>query len=460
MLKDTNERIIFFSSLFVKLIFFFLVLWLLLWGKPFSQIESDGYLTLASNLYHHAVFSDRLSPPYVSASMQVPGYPLFLVLFAIPFQSVVGALLIQIVLVSFSAILLYRLLEGIFPERVCFWGALLFAIEPWNAFSANSVLSESLFIFSLVAGIFFLRKALVEEKTWSWFVSGLLIGLSAFIRPISLYLGLLAVFGFFLFFKWREALRAAFLFALGFFLIVGGWSFRNYKEFGTLSFATKGPHTLYFYDVEQFLVYRDGISAKEADSRLFLRAKADYPNLKSPDELNNVSYSSYLTKSSVAIIREAPFLYIKMHLLSLGTFFFSDGYRLLLQNFGYGGESLPNLTLLIARGDYHAVMLYLREGGIYTLAFLIGFLFWFSSSFLAFVSLPLAFATHESRNTLFTIGIFIFIVLYFAILTGPVAQARYRVPITPFLFPLLGYSVWRMKHNREKNQILHIEHNS
>ena len=55
--------------------------------QPFSAIQSDGYLPLAVNLYHYHVFSYSTSAPFVPEALQVPGYPLFLAVFAAPWGS-------------------------------------------------------------------------------------------------------------------------------------------------------------------------------------------------------------------------------------------------------------------------------------------------------------------------------------------------------------------------------------
>ncbi len=53
----------------------------------------------------------------------------------------------------------------------------------------------------------------------------------------------------------------------------------------------------------------------------------------------------------------------------------------------------------------------------------------------------LSLAVARKRKELFKVLLFWIIILYFAVLTGPVAYSRYRLPATPFLFLLASYAI-------------------
>ncbi|MBI3627202.1 MAG: hypothetical protein HY220_00420 [Candidatus Sungbacteria bacterium] len=451
---NKNEKIIFWASIAVKLVFFVFIGSIFGWHQPFSQIQSDGYLPRAENIFYHHVFSSDATPPYRLESMSTPGYPLFLATTAVPFGTVIFALLIQIFLVSYAAVLFFASLKGLLPFKAAFLGGVIFAIEPWNAYSANSVLSESLFLFFLILGWYLAKLAYQNLNPRDFFFAGLSLGLAAFLRPIGLYLlPLGALWLLILLFKKIGARKMIFyagLFLVGGYLIIGAWSLRNLKELGTYSFATKGPHTLYFYNVEQLLVFEKHISAGEADEFLYDRAKKDFPDLRSKEELNDVKYGPYLTHESLAIISQYKKDYLKLQILSMGTFFFSDGYRLLASELGVHLGALPNITYLIFHHEFQTLFLYLKSDALTAILFFTGLVFWGLCSILAFLSFPLAFLRRDSRAAKMTILILLSIIFYFAVLTGPVAQARYRVPITPFLFVLAAYSVIKLKENRHQ----------
>lgn len=442
-----RENIIFLASIVVKLAMFFLILFFGMEGSSAFD-DSDGYYPLAVNLYQYGVFSYQNTPPFSPEVVHAPGYPFFLSLFAAPFSSVIPAVLIQIVLASLGAILLYRFLGGVFPDNVRFWGVLLYAIEPWNAYSASSVLSESIFVFLLITTLYLARTAWQKDRALYWIISGVFLGAAAYIRPIALYLGLLGGVFVLVMHYWNSRIflksaGRAVLFLGAFCLVISFWSFRNYERFGSWSFSMKGPFTLYFYNVQQLLIYKEGISAGESAGRLFEMAKISHPEIQERDDLRHPKYAPYLYKASREIITGDPITFAKMYFLSIGTFFLSDGYRLLLKSLFPAWQSqLPNITLLVANADISGILNYLKISGLNGLVLLIGLFFWGSVTLLSALAFPISFLKKEASHLRIIVVLLIGLILYFALLTGPVAQARYRVPITPFLFILATYSAF------------------
>ena len=440
-LNDTNERVIFFSSLAVK-VFFVLILFAHVgFYYPLTLLNSDNYLPLASTLYERHVFSRESVAPFLPEAIHVPGYPLFLAITAVPFGSIFPALIIQALLISFAAVLLYRLVSGFFSIRVAFWGALLFGVEPFNNYIFTSPLSESLFLFLCIAFLYYIRRAWDTQTVPLFFLSGLFLGCAILVRPIVAYFSILFLGGqvlLALYFKKRKIVIGGVVGFLAVLLCVLPWMGRNYIQFETFVISSKGPATFYFYDVEQLIEYRDGVSPQGARDMLYSMAKSDNPEILSQEDLQSPQYASYLVEKSLSIIKETPFLYAKIHILSLGTFFLSDGYRLLWQEMGGTLGPLPNITKLISGGEWSVLLDYFSTHVTTTLLFVFGVLFWGSVTFFALLSLPISFI--REKKVFFAVSFFALLIVYFAVLTGPVAQARYRVPVTPFLFTLAAYS--------------------
>ncbi len=441
-LHNRNEKIVAGAALLA--VGFFIALTLLQHGfsQPFSQIESDGYLPLAVNLYEHQSFSYSTTAPFVPEALQVPGYPLFLAVFAAPFDSVIPALVVQAVLWALAAVLLYRLGAGLFSSGVRFWAAVLFAIEPFGAFTAAMALSEALFMFLFIGGLYLLRLAVEEQRLLAWAFAGLVLGMSILVRPIALYVLPLI---FLLAALWGWRLKQTWPF-LGLVLAViclvtlpGAWVARNYADFGVATISTKGPFTLYFYDVEQLLEYRDHQSPQQTSDKLFAQAQAA-TGVHTKDELRSPRYAAYLQTASFAYLKSNPALYAKLHVMSVATFFFSDGYRLLLSELGGYVAPLPNITKSIAERQWRALATYFSANPFSALLFAVGSAFWGLVALLAAASPFFAWRTGE-RRVLFSTLFFIGLMVYFALLTGPVAQARYRIVIEPFLFVLMAYSL-------------------
>jgi len=405
---------------------------------PPQGLNSDGYWQLAEGLYRHHTFTSIL-PPHLPEATHVPGYPLFLAIVAVPFHSPIPALLIQAFLLGLSAVFLYRLTDGIFSEKVRFYSALLFGIEPFTALTAASPLTEALFLFLLVGSLLVCRRAWEGESVSLWGFGGLLLGAGILVRPILMYMiPILALFAWMMLagrsFLGRSRVVAVFLLCA--LLLPGMWMVRNHALFDTWIISNKGPFTLYAYDVSELIVARDGITSGEANRILLEKAQETYSDIQSLDELRDPRYAPFLTRTSAMYIAENFSLYTKIHATTLATFFFSDGYRLLLSESGLYSPPLPNITRALLRGEVGVVLRGLVATPLSLLLLVFGTLFWFTMFVLAFWASLNTLFKKENRSRLFTILLFVAFIGYFAMLTGPVAQARYRIMITPFLFPL------------------------
>lgn len=440
LLRSRAEHIIFFSSFFVTGVFIILYIVSGNAAHPLMQISSDSYMPQAISLYERGAFTNSTTTPYLPEATNVPGYPLFLAITAVPWNNVIPTLLLQALLFAFTSVLLYRLFAGVFSERVRFIATLVFALEPFTAFIVAQALSETLFLLLLISGLYVGRRAVEQAAPKLFFLSVLLLSAATLTRPILLYalpIMLIAALIFVYRISHKRVLAMLVAGAFGMLVVLAPWAYRNYESSGVWLLSTKGAYTLYFYDVSLLLQYRDGLSGIEANQQLFERAKTVYPDIRTAEDLREPKYASYLTKESVVIIRTAPIEFTKMYIASLGTFFLSDGYRLLWREFSNGAIVLPNITQAIVTGHLEILWTYLQEQPIQALLFVVGLTFWG----LAFLLSGVAVVSELVRPSPRRLAIFACaaIILYFAILTGPVAQARYRIVVTPFLFMLAAY---------------------
>lgn len=409
-------------------------------ARPLAEVSSDSYMPLAISLYERGTFTLSTSTPYLLEAADVPGYPLFLALTAVPWGNVLPALLIQAFLFAISGVLLYRLFEDALSERVRFFGTLIFLIEPFTAFTIAQALSEALFLFLLISALYATRRAFERKALPLFFLSAVLFAAATLTRPILLYAlpFLVLAPAAYAFRKSARMLITALLISLfGAFLVLAPWMYRNHEAFGGWTFSTKGAYTLYFYDVALLMQYKDGIPASEASTQLFERARAVYPELRAAPDLRAAKYAPYLMRESEAIIKTAPFQFMKVYAVSVGTFFLSDGYRLLWSELTGSTTSLPNITKAIATGDGGTLVSYAREHMVQVFFLFFGLLFWGIT--LLFALGAVFVECRQSSKARFALIVCVLFIAYFAFITGPVAQARYRIVITPFLFMLAAY---------------------
>lgn len=445
MLRDTREKKIFTIALGVKLVLFLVVY--LIFGTHgfFSTDDSWGYMRLAGNMVHERTFSDATEAPFVPDALNTPGYPLYLAVTAIPFDTAFVSIIIQIVMLSFATVLLYRTLCYFFPYKTAFVTSLLFALEPWNVYSATSVLSETIFLVCFIAGLYAFVRLLHEHTIHQAYIAGLLLSAATLVRPVTLYMlpiFFLVYIGHLLFIPFQKKyILYAGVFLCASYALVLGWSFRNMYHFDSFSLTTKGAYTLYFYDAAQFLVYRDVISPDVAQDRLIERARQTFPEVRIKDDLKHVRYGPYLTSETFKIIGENPFLYTKMHTISFATFLLSDGYRLLLRELRLSDKTLPNISMALFRGDIKSIFNYFVTDPVSAFLFWVGFVFWALINLSALCAVFFAWWRKEEKKIIWFFVFSMVCVAYFGLILGPVAQARYRVPVTLFLFPMAIYTL-------------------
>ena len=170
------------------------------------RADAGEYFSYAYNLYHYDTFSLAWTwvgaPPEqapASDSIRSPGYPLFLLMAGTPrpiadyglrvtyFQAALGVL---------SVWLIYLIAVQFLGRGFALLAALLTATAPQLATISTYLLTESLFLFLLLASVLSLITALKTERRALFIITGFLWGLCSLVRPTAEFfpvLGLLAV---------------------------------------------------------------------------------------------------------------------------------------------------------------------------------------------------------------------------------------------------------------------------
>lgn len=160
-------------------------------NRVYSIADAAGYELLAVNLLEHKVFSLSENPPYQPDLLRTPLYPLCIS----GIYSIFGhrpriIIILQMSISALTALLVYVIGRKIYP-RIAFPGAILFGLSLNSAFYSTMLLTEVLFTFLLIAGIFLLVRSLDSDSPLTTLFSGFLFGLSTLTRPIGLYFPLI-----------------------------------------------------------------------------------------------------------------------------------------------------------------------------------------------------------------------------------------------------------------------------
>jgi 4-amino-4-deoxy-L-arabinose transferase-like glycosyltransferase len=163
---------------------------LLVWNgftKPQRSLLTDsaGYLELADSIR----LEGRFHASEHEESLRTPGYPALIALVQAIFGEHVGfVILVQVLLTLLTAWLVFRSARALGGEHVGMAAVWLYALSPNVIFWAATIMTETFFAFWLALAMALVIEGLVRgSRRWSA-VGGLSLGMAVLTRPIGLYL--------------------------------------------------------------------------------------------------------------------------------------------------------------------------------------------------------------------------------------------------------------------------------
>lgn len=438
-----RSRLIFLLSLAVKLTFAALIIWRFGFDAHFTDNDSGQYLTAGINLFQHGVFSTNLSSPFLPTMFRTPIYSIFLAINFFLFGKfwVLSVYILQGLSMSLAALFLYHNLKNTISEKSAFWCAVLFAVEPFSNFISNVVTPDSFFAVLILVGVLCFWNFIRNGRRSDLAISAVFLAVATLVKPISQFLPLvLVVFLIFILKKNHvlaaSTLKQALLYLLIFLAVIFPWVLRNKIVFKSWGITSLPSYNIYFYNAATLVAAENKIGTGQAQQLLLEKAQKD-TGAKDQNGLFDPKYSGYLRSSAFKIILSHKLEYLKLHILTLGPFFINDGYGKIYPLFGLKLHNDQSITLLLSRGDFLDAKNYIfNRKNIDLVLFGIGKLLWFV--IYAFIIRQLYKLWKEKdRSRLLNFTFFSLIILYFALLTGPVAAASYRMPVQAFIFILL-----------------------
>lgn len=386
--------------------------------------DSRGYVLLAENIYQHAAFSFSKEPPFIPDSFRAPGYPAFLAGLYALLQNWLAVLVAQALLTSIAPVLLYLLLRP-YHERAAWIGSLLYVFEPVRLFASSTLLSDALFVcLFLASALCVVRAGAYRSFMWAA-AAGLLIGISILVRPIAQFLPLLLLLYLWLAqvpLRRLAALAAVSLLACA--VVVLPWMARNHNLFGSWSVSSVSSYNLAAYNAPAYAAYRPSPEATQIlesfEARQHSLVGEERITLARADEFSAAFWS---------VIKGREFDYAFFHLFKTLPFFLTDGLRDTVRLFNVDLGPIPNFTSLMLAGDVRGVASALRVGGLSTALFVLGSGLWVAALMLCCYALYRLVRGKQYAAAFMCCAV----VLYFALLTGPVSNARYRLPVEGFL---------------------------
>lgn len=178
------------------------------------------------------LFPDNQDPSDTALLAQAPGYSIFLsAIYTVNGRSYFTVQFVQNAINSVSPVLLFLIAGNLIGWRVGVVSGLLAAVSHHLSYYSNLVLSDSLCALPVLISVYLLVKATLRRNSslWLYPIAGVMIGLSAWIRPNTMLLGFFFGIILVVIYGWRRTvvLNAAVL-ALVSFLTIAPITVRNY----------------------------------------------------------------------------------------------------------------------------------------------------------------------------------------------------------------------------------------
>lgn len=454
---------------------------------PLVAGDSSYYAHWADALLANRAYED---PAGVPLRVQPPGYPALLAAIKVVTGSVIPVVILQILLAGFAAVLIYLMARTLVPRAFALLPALVYGIDPMVVFTDSAVMTDGLFSALLVCIVYlaFFLPAPASAKAGGqagqshirapalstpsltaqsrmkgiarWGLAGLLLGIATMIRPISQFL--IIVFpAMYLLREWLAVrgsnpmrgehevghhIKAVGVFVVAFALVVVPWMVRNQFTFGSFEISVLGPHNLLYNDARGFLAWRTlAETSSPLPAILVMRHVGDPVFAEVGKEIaaglagitppggNPANYEGPL---AFQYIMRDPFRYAYFHAVNTLPFFFSSSFasygqivRQLRSNEGFFAPVTLSIldSLRKIRHPENANSFIVAIRGLAPIA--LEMFWWLVVALFALAALIL-------RRKDFAILLCAVLVAYFAALTGPMSNSRYRIPAEPYLLIL------------------------
>jgi len=390
---------------------------------------------------YHELAKSILEWDFLDNTIRTPGYPAFIAFFYWLFgvnPTLIYA--VQLLLTVFSVFMTYKISSLFFGEKICLAAALLLAIDPHMiAFSFN-LLSETLFVPMILAMAYYLIRFFQTKELKFVILASVFIALSAYVRPVTLYLAPSLLLIFYLLARGTiiDKFKAWGLMTLIVYLLLSPWYIRNYAKFESWSFCTTGGYNLLYVHAAS-IKYMD----KDVDEMAVICKSIGrtVDSLSAGQQSNPFSTEKIQKELGIQIIQENPVALIKNHFVGVFNIFFSLSSYRISNLLGFKEDQLKGTVY--GNTNISRIGKFIEQKGIFSIIFsallLVLFVIEYSSALLgAIVSI------RENRYVL--VLTFLFLIVYLIGLMGLFwFQARFKLPLMPFYLIFSSYGIYTAK---------------
>jgi len=216
--------LIFLTGFLVRLAF------VLLLGAHFYFDDEYEYWKMVTNF----LSGKGLMVSETLKAYRPPVYPLFIAILVNCGFGIVGIRIVQAIISAATSVLIYLLGKRVFSERIAILAGFIASFYPFFIFYTGFVLTETLFIFFMVAAVFSFIKIFDSRSVPVYgIITGLITGIAGLCRPtMEAFFPFALIFVLFTVGSYRSRLLKVLFVGIGFILALSPWIIRNFVVLG------------------------------------------------------------------------------------------------------------------------------------------------------------------------------------------------------------------------------------
>lgn len=443
------EIILFFGSLMIQFSAFFILSFS--GENTFIQADTADYFSIGYNwLYNNEFSVYGLGPD----AFRTPLYPIFLaILYYIVMPEIWFIILIHNLIAAFTIVIIYKISKILFGRLAIGYNlnvlsaaaAGMFMLEAERIQMANSLMSESLFLFFFFFGIFYFFKWMfIEAKNKNAIFAGSLLGLSALTRPIAQLVPIILIFfaaGYISINKnnfnkdcIKRHIKGAVLLGLFFILVIAPWSIRNKYHFGSFKLSPLFGYNFYRLRVQEWkfenLNKAGNINARaiiDADEQRLAKEirgiyYQDMPSAIRPTLVIGTLWGEkYALRESWREIKKDPAGFLIFNARLAVRFFIDSASPWFLERMITQFAPIPH-------------------NFFFPYFFIAGRLWW--ASLYLVIGASLIIFRKKNKDEIAFYALFTAIIAYFVLISAAGQMTRFRLPALPFIFILFVHSMF------------------
>ncbi len=394
---------------------------------PGASKDSQGYVLLSDSIIHGNGFSTDGRPE----TLRTPGYPVFAAIIRVLGGSYFAVTLVQIFLVFGSALVVRRIGILFSSRTVGEIAATLLLINPVTITLSLLILTDTLFLFLFVLGVY--EALIVKEDGWAYktFVASIFFIGAIYVRGMGIFAIPIFIAPLLASATARKVqIKSIILMAILLVMSVIPWIARNYIETGVASFNSFESVNLSFA-VPKFLANLHGTDVN--DESLIFQKETGVPSYAWQDgSYYDIRYSKQIDAVGEKILLEHPFSYLKYHIVSSLPFLFPSSILFMRDVYdsaiGYNRPFKPGSINALVSGDWRAFYNGVKE------------VWWkFAERICWLLALTIGVYSVWKDRKKILVWVFVFIIGYLMFLSGPAAGPRLSLQAWPFMFTLFAY---------------------